>query len=162
MYRYAVGLDLGGTTIKAALVERNRGLLFETTWPTYADEGPDQVILRIGDLVEELIAQSPARGIAGIGIGSPGAINWERTSVSHPPNFPGWTEIDLRKVLSARFGKQTPVIVENDANAAGLGSAHYGAGVPYDSFIMITLGTGVGGAIIYQNKIFRGTTGGAG
>jgi glucokinase len=54
------------------------------------------------------------------------------------------------------------VIVENDANVAGLGSAHYGAGKPYDSFIMVTLGTGVGGAIIYHNRIFRGSTGGAG
>lgn len=162
MHRYAVGLDLGGTSIKAALVERNRGTLYETTRPTYAEEGPDQVIERISEIVEELVIQSPTNAIAGIGIGSPGAINWERTSVSHPPNFPGWTEIDLRDVLSANFGKMIPVIVENDANVAGLGSAHYGVGVPFDSFIMITLGTGVGGAIIYQNKIFRGTTGGAG
>ncbi|NKN80860.1 ROK family protein, partial [Weissella cibaria] len=88
--RYAVGVDLGGTSIKAALVEQGQGLVRETTRPTYAEEGPQQVITRLGDIVEELIEAAPDHEIAGVGIGSPGAINWERTTVSHPPNFPGW------------------------------------------------------------------------
>ncbi len=160
--RFAVGVDLGGTSIKAALVERGRGLVYETNRPTYAEEGPQRIIERIGDIVEELIEKAPEQRIAGIGIGSPGAINWERTTVSHPPNFPGWETINLHEALQARFGEKMHVFVENDANVAGLGSAHYGAGKPFDSFIMVTLGTGVGGAIIYQNKIFRGATGAAG
>jgi len=162
MNPFAVGVDLGGTSIKAALVERDRGLIHEVTHPTYAEEGPERVIERIGDVVEALIAEAPGRAIAGVGIGSPGAINWERTTVSHPPNFPGWETINLRDRLGERLGRHTVVLVENDANVAGLGSAHYGAGKPHPSFLMVTLGTGVGGAIIYRNRIFRGTTGAAG
>ncbi|WP_457652003.1 ROK family protein [Rhodocaloribacter sp.] len=162
MNPFAVGVDLGGTSIKAALVERDRGLIHEVTRPTYAEEGPERVIERIGEVVETLIAEAPGRAIAGVGIGSPGAINWERTTVSHPPNFPGWETINLRDRLGERLGRHTVVLVENDANVAGLGSAHYGAGKPYPSFLMVTLGTGVGGAIIYRNKIFRGATGAAG
>ena len=162
MDNYAVGVDLGGTNIKASLVERDQGLVNEVTYPTEADLGPDHIIGRLAEAVLELKAKAPDRQIAGIGLGSPGTINWERTTVSYPANFPGWETIDLRQALRKQTKESNmPVLVENDASAAALGSAHYGAGAPFDSFIMITLGTGVGGAIIYQNKIFRGSTGGA-
>ena len=69
---------------------------------------------------------------------------------------------DVKAALLPYLGVALPIFVENDANVAALGSAHYGAGIPHDHFIMITLGTGVGGAIIYDNRIFRGATGGAG
>ncbi|MCG8605479.1 ROK family protein, partial [bacterium] len=161
MERYAVGVDLGGTRIKAALVQQNHGLIRLTARDTNAEKGPLHVINRITEIVEDLMLAAPGGTIAGIGIGAPGAINWERTSIRNPPNIPGWTEIDLKDVLCERFGEDKQVIVENDANVAGLGSAHYGVGRPHDSFIMVTLGTGVGGAIIYQNRIFRGATGGA-
>lgn len=162
MRRHAVGVDLGGTSIKAALVEEGVGMLHETTRPTYAEEGPARVIERIAEIIHELSALAPKGAIDGVGIGAPGAINWERTSVRNPPNIPGWVEIDLREALQDLLGDRLPVVVENDANVAGLGCAHYGAGLPFESFIMVTLGTGVGGAIIYRNHIFRGTTGGAG
>jgi glucokinase len=100
--------------------------------------------------------------VVGVGLGAPGSINWDRTCVIYPPNLPGWEIVDLRKELHRRLKGDFPIFVENDANLAALGSAHYGVGRPYDAFIMITLGTGVGGAIIYENKIFRGTTGAAG
>ena len=159
---YAVGIDLGGTTIKAALVEREEGFVARKRLPTEAEKGPEHIIDQIAALAHEMTSQAPDRMIAGIGVGSPGAINWDRTTVTKPPNFPGWDRIDLRAALRERFQeKDLPVLVENDANAAGLGSAFYGAGQPFSSFIMATLGTGVGGAIIHENRIFRGTTGGA-
>ncbi|MEX0601143.1 MAG: ROK family protein [Rhodothermales bacterium] len=161
-YRYAVGIDLGGTRIKAALVERDKGSVYEIAQETEAEHGPDHVLDRIGELVRKIDAETPDLPLSGIGIGAPGAINWERTSVIYPPNLPGWEVVDIRQELSARLNDGRPVFVENDANLAGLGSAHYGMGRPFPSFIMITLGTGVGGAIIYNNKIFRGTTGAAG
>lgn len=159
--RFAVGVDLGGTNIKAALVEHGQGIIVETSVSTDADKGPNHVINRIAEVVRSMAAQAPEHTIAGVGIGAPGTINWERTTCTTPPNFPGWDVINLRDVLCQKLGQALPVIVENDANVAGLGSAHYGAGLAFDSFIMVTLGTGVGGAIIYQNKIFRGSTGGA-
>lgn len=162
MASYAVGIDLGGTNLKAALVHRTEGLCCETSLPTQASEGPDAVLQRIIEIADAMKAEMPSgNAFAGIGIGSPGAIDWERTTVSQPPNLPGWQTVNMKAALQDAFGA-VPVVVENDANVAGLGSAYYGAGQPHDSFVMITLGTGVGGAIIYQNKIFRGSTGAAG
>jgi len=160
MSAYAVGIDLGGTNLKAALVHREDGILETTRRPTDADKGPEYVVESIATLAEHMIDSAPDSAVEGIGIGSPGTINWERTTVTQPPNLPGWDVVNVRDELQARLGT-LPVIVENDANVAGLGSAFFGAGRAHDSFIMVTLGTGVGGAIIYRNQIFRGSTGGA-
>jgi glucokinase len=161
MSRFAVGIDLGGTNIKAALVERGKGIVREASTPTEAEQGPEHVLDRIAENVRNL-ERHAEDDIAGIGIGAPGTINWERTTCTAPPNFPRWDVVNIKEALCQRLQRTLPVVVENDANVAGLGSAHYGAGRPHDAFIMVTLGTGVGGAIIYENKIFRGTTGGAG
>ncbi len=158
---YAVGIDLGGTRIKGALVSRSEGLLQAEARDTDASGGPVVVLDNIAALVSDLLGSSPTE-ICGIGVGSPGIINWDRTTVSHPPNLPGWGTVHLGEALSSRLDSPKIVLVENDANLAGLGSAHYGAGKQFDSFFMVTLGTGVGGAIIYQNRIFRGASGGAG
>lgn len=162
MSAHAVGIDLGGTNLKGALVERHEGLLERIERPTNASEGPEHIVGQIGALVETLMGFTSNNSIAGIGIGAPGAVNWDRTTVSRPPNFPGWDSVNLRSALRSHLGRDLPVVVENDANVAALGSAFHGSGQPFDSFIMVTLGTGVGGGIIYQNKIFRGSTGGAG
>jgi glucokinase len=159
MSSYAVGIDLGGTNLKAALVHRENGIVEITQRRTEADQGPEHVVDRIATLADHMRDGAP-NGIVGIGIGSPGAINWERTTVSRPPNLPGWDTLNLQSLLQDHLG-DVSVIVENDANVAALGSAFYGAGRSYDSFIMVTLGTGVGGGIIYRNQIFRGSTGGA-
>jgi len=161
MPNYAVGIDLGGTNLKTAIVDRDDGIVERTSRPTEAEKGPDHVVNRIADAAQDMMDAVPDASISGIGIGSPGTIDWERTTVTQPPNFPGWTEVDLQHALRVRLG-EVDVVVENDANVAGFGSAYYGAGQPHDSFLMVTLGTGVGGAIIYQNRIFRGSTGAAG
>ncbi len=161
MASYAVGVDLGGTNLKAALVDRDTGIIERAECPTEADQGPKHVADQIAAIVVEMMDAAPSSPVQGIGIGAPGAVNWERTTVSKPPNFEDWTSVNLRSALQTRLDTSLPVIVENDANVAALGSAFYGAGQDPDSFIMVTLGTGVGGGIIYQNKIFRGSTGGA-
>lgn len=162
MSTHAVGVDLGGTNLKAALVHREEGIVERTQRPTEADRGPEHVEDSIATIAAEMMDTAPSDSIAGVGIGAPGAVNWERTTVSKPPNFQGWTSVNLCSALQSRLDSSLSVIVENDANVAALGSAFYGAGRAVDSFIMVTLGTGVGGGIIYQNKIFRGSTGGAG
>lgn len=159
MTPHAIGVDLGGTNLKAALVDRDEGIVKRMKHPT--EEGPEYIQDQIASIAEDLIDAAPTRSVAGIGIGAPGAVNWERTTVSKPPNFEDWGSVNLRSSLQSRLSDTLPVIVENDANVAALGSAFYGAGQHTDSFIMVTLGTGVGGGIIYQNKIFRGSTGGA-
>src|SRR5690606_6940737 len=128
------GVDLGGTMIKAALVERTAGIFDEVTCLTDAELGPAAVLDRIADVVRQLQALAPTHALEGVGIGAPGAINWERTSVLYPPNLPRWGVVDLCAELRARLGPETRVFVENDANLAGLGSAFYSAGRPFDSF----------------------------
>ena len=162
MRQLAVGVDLGGTFIKAALVSSESGIVTQLSCDTDAHRGPSVVLDRVASLVNELLTSEHANEIVGIGIGTPGVVNWERSSVSRPPNFKDWEIVFFGDELDSRLDKKLGCIVENDANAAGLGSAHYGVGRPFDSFIMITLGTGVGGSIIYNNRIFRGSTGGAG
>lgn len=162
MSEFAIGIDLGGTNLKGAAVSRDDGILSQQSVATRAHMGPEAVLDAIAALVAHL-ADELDRPISGVGIGSPGTINWARTTVGHPPNLPGWTSINVVDAIRERLDRpHLLVIVENDANVAGLGSAFFGAGRDFDSFIMVTLGTGVGGAIIYRNRIFRGTTGGAG
>lgn len=160
---YAVGIDLGGTHLRAALVKRGEGFVERARIDTGAEGGPDRVLDRVADLARQMLRAAPEGEVAGLGMGSPGTINWARTTVSHPPNLPGWKEVNVEAALRERLERpDLRVIVGNDANVAGLGSAFYSIGRPHDSFLMVTLGTGVGGAIIYQNRVFRGATGGAG
>lgn len=158
MAELAIGIDLGGTNLKGGLVHRDKGLLESVQIKTEAHRGPDHVVQRIAEVVDSLLQKADT--IVGIGVGSPGTISLDRRSVNNPPNFPGWQKVDLADILEERF--EHPAIVENDANAAGLGSAYFGAGKNFSSFIMVTLGTGVGGAIIHEGKLFRGMYGGAG
>src|SRR5690606_40121765 len=112
-----VGVDLGGTSIKAGLVDSQTGLLRSVSKSTEAFEGPDHVLDRVAQAIRELDSE---QGYAGIGIGSPGAVNLARTTVSSPPNFPGWHTRNLSEALQQRLGREVPVLVENDANVAAL------------------------------------------
>ncbi len=158
--RTAIGIDLGGTSIKAALLSEKEGLLDEAIVPTGAEKGSDVVLEQLAGLVKGFL--DTHSDVVGVGVGFPGAVNWERTIASHPVNISGWGNVNVGNAINERLGTDLKVVIENDANAAALGSARFGAGRDFDSFIMITLGTGVGGAIIYQNRIFRGSTGAAG
>ncbi|MCH8558904.1 MAG: ROK family protein [Balneolia bacterium] len=155
----SVGIDLGGTNIKAALVHREKGILKQISVPTDADSGLEATLDRLGRVATEVSAEVKD-DVAGVGIGAPGMISLDRKSVQNPPNLPGWDVVPLADEITKRTGLKC--LVENDANLMALGSARYGSGRPFENFIMITLGTGVGGGIIIDNKIFRGATGAAG
>lgn len=162
MKKIAVGVDLGGTAIKAGLVNPQGKILRDTTVPAEANQGPTHVIKQIIKSVHQLIDGSSykKRDYAGIGVGSPGSVDLDGGTVKYPPNFPGWTVVRLGDALHKEFGLH--VEVDNDANAAAVGEAKLGAGIGHKDFIMVTLGTGVGGGLILNGKIFRGTFGGAG
>ncbi len=165
---HAVGIDLGGTNLKVALVERTEGIVRQAVLPTEAQHGPERVLDRIVEGVARVVQGFEAHGhVEGIGIGAPGVVSLDRATVSKPPNVPGWDSVHLGDELGPRLRAAGidvagPIVAENDANAAALGSAFYGSGRPFDSFVMVTLGTGVGGAIVVDNRLFRGTTGAAG
>lgn len=156
----AVGVDLGGTAVKVGLVHRGGEIIDSTHRETDANLGPGHVLDEIVDGIRSLLKRK--RKLVGIGIGAPGSVTLDRTTVIQPPNFPGWQTVNLSEEIGNALEYKWPVIVDNDANVAALGSAFFGAGRSFDSFIMVTLGTGVGGAIIHNKKLFRGTTGAAG
>lgn len=157
--KYAVGVDLGGTSIKMGLVSDKGKILDKISLETMAEKGPEKVIFQIKKGIKELSAVKRAT-VSGIGVGSPGVVSTKKGTVENPPNFPGWGKINLGRLLEKEFGKE--VFVENDANAAAVGELIFGAGKKFDSFIMVTLGTGVGGGIISKRKLYRGEFGAAG
>ena len=164
---FAVGVDLGGTNLKVALVERDAGIVRRTSVETDADDGPDRVLDRIADehprrrrgAARRCAPRRHRRRRAGLGDDGPhdGALAAQPARLGHGPRRPS-----APGRASTACPLDGPIRVENDANVAGLGSAFYGVGAAYPTFIMVTLGTGMGGAIIVDGRLFRGTTGAAG
>jgi glucokinase len=170
MPSWAIGIDLGGTNIKTAVVDEAEGIMFEDTQPTDAGSGPDGVVRQLALVAADHYQRASeildAGTFAGIGVGAPGAVDSLRGTLSYPPNLPGWGRYNLRDHLHLRLeethGITASVLIENDANAAAYGEAVYGGGNVFRDFMMVTLGTGVGGGIILDRKLYRGPNGTAG
>lgn len=156
--KYGIGVDLGGTSVKFGLVNSDGKIKKKFSLETNAAKGPDAVIDQIKVGVAQLI--NTKHKIVGIGIGTPGLVIKKKGTVENPPNFKGWESVPLGNIIKKEFNKK--VYVENDANAAAIGELIFGAGKKFENFVMITLGTGVGGGIIINKKIYRGESGGAG
>lgn len=152
-----VGVDLGGTQIRAVLAAHDGEILARDQRLTLADEGPEAVIERIVESIRLVVGGNE---IAGIGVGAPGPTDAHRGIVLMGPNLPGWKHVDLRAALAEPFG--TPVFVGNDANLAGLAEYRFGAGRGVKHMIYITQSTGVGGGIIVGGKLLVGSRGLAG
>jgi len=157
--KYAIGVDLGGTSIKLGIVSETGKLIEKISVKTEAEKGPEKVIEKITHSIRDLTQESKYN-INGIGIGCPGVVTPGKGIVENPPNFPGWNRVNIGKIISKEF--KQPVFVDNDANAAAIGELTFGSGKKYNSFIMITLGTGVGGGIVIDKKIYHGDFGAAG
>ncbi len=155
---FAIGIDLGGTNIKAGAVDKSGKILFKTSIPTEAELGYKHVIKQIVKASKIVIEKAGQPD--GVGIGAPGVVDFKTGEVKSPPNIPGWGNVNLKKILEKEL--RIRAVVENDANAAAIGEYIYGAGKQNGTFIMVTLGTGVGGGIFFNGKLFRGETGGAG
>ncbi len=153
----SIGIDLGGTNIKAAVVDQNKGILEKLSVTTEAEKGKEHVFDRINSVVERLMEKTDADP-KGIGMGVPGMVDLARKVVRNCPNL-GWEIAYAADEVEKRTGLSC--IIDNDANLAALGSSRFGVGREFDSLIMLTLGTGVGGGIILNRKLYRGTTGAA-
>lgn len=155
-----LGIDIGGTGIKAAIVDERGNILHHSETPTCATEGGTQILDRVKRLAVSL-AEKAGTQVAGCGVGSAGRIDHRRGQVIFASgNLPGWTGTSLGPELSRALGM--PVSVDNDVNAAAIGEAWIGAGKGTADFLMLTLGTGVGGAIMIGGKLWRGARWGAG
>lgn len=157
--KYAIGVDLGGTNIKIGIVSDKGKLVKNISVKTEADGGPKKVISNILKGIDLILVKNKFR-IQGIGIGCPGVVSIKKGIVENAPNLPGWKNVKLGPIIKNKFGYK--VHLENDANAAAIGELIFGAGKKIESFVMVTLGTGVGGGIVFNKKIFRGEFGAAG
>jgi glucokinase len=142
------GVDLGGTNIKAALVDDEGRIVAFHTEPTHADRGPEDAAARMGEAVHVLARQArvTTAEIAAVGLGSPGPLDLQAGTIVRAGNLVGWDNFPLRDRVAAHCG--LPVTFANDANAAAFGEFWVGAARAYDSLALLTLGTGVGGGII--------------
>jgi glucokinase len=156
---FKIGVDMGATTIKAGVVDRNGKILDQTKLNTMADKGPDAVLKQMVLSIRDLLSRRAQSGCLGIGIGSPGVVTGDGV-VRYPPNFSKWTEVNVVKNLRKTF--RLPIFIENDANAAAMGEAMHGVARKCKDFLFVIWGTGVGGGIILDGKIYRGPHGGAG
>jgi glucokinase len=157
-----VGVDLGGTNLRTALLSPDGNVLDKHKEATHASAGWKQVVARlVGNIQrQQKIADQKGLTVVGAGVGAPGVIRMDQGIVVKSPNFPDWNNLPLKEELERAL--HIPVFIENDANAAALGEQWLGAGRGINSMILLTLGTGVGGGIVLNNLIWQGADGMAG
>ncbi len=154
--------DVGGTNIRTALLDAEGEFLSSLKRPTLAHKGREALIGRLVQMFKDTLKGSGVsiRKVAGIGVGFPGPLDVERGIVFNPPNLKGWQEVHLKDILEEEMGR--PVVLENDANAAALGEYWRGAGRGVGSLVCLTLGTGVGGGLVLEGRVWHGAKGIAG
>lgn len=157
---YSIGLDLGGTNLRAAAVDRQGVLLEKVSGKTAYSAGREAILGEIVDQISTLRSRCGTASLAGIGVAVPGFILLREGVIRNSNNLASLENFPIRDEISRRLG--APVILENDANAAALGEKWIGAGREVNDLVMLTLGTGVGGGIISDGRILRGYLGMAG
>lgn len=159
MNSVVVGIDLGGTNVKTAVVARNGRMRGKDSRPSRADDGLDAVVDTMVASVEQALENAGAdpSDMLAVGVGAPGPMNWRTGIVFSPPNLPGWKDVPLADIMSERL--KVPAYVDNDANVACWGEFWSGAGTEVDSMVCLTLGTGVGGGIVVDGRLVRGIDG---
>ena len=183
---HSIGVDLGGTDIKAGLVSSTGDISCRVVVPTDVETGgPKVVASRIAEAVRQVLVKAETENgnshqqeptvdshscEIGVGLGSPGLIIAETGVVHFSPNFPGWSDIPLVTYVNAELAKLQPLKkykpilrgMDNDVNAMTLGELHHGAGVGYNNLVALTLGTGVGGGVVINGMVYHGSQNTAG
>jgi glucokinase len=160
MARYSIGVDLGGTNLRAAAITEQGEVLDKITGRTNLDAGRDAVLQEIAGRIIELRQRQRGGELAGVGIGVPGFIRMDEGIIVGSNNLPELEGVPVRDEIEKRLG--AAVILENDANAAALGEKWMGAGRDVNDLVLLTLGTGVGGGIICGGRVLHGAVGMAG
>lgn len=153
---YYLGIDLGGTNIKAGVVDDAGRPLSAVSLETDAERGPEAGLKTLAEAGRRAVAASGIGwdAIVGVGLGSPGTMDIRAGMLLDPPNLPGWDNLPIRDRLAEALGK--PTVLQNDANAAAYGEYWAGAGRGCESLAMFTLGTGIGCGIVHQGRIIEG------
>lgn len=151
---HAIGVDIGGTKIAAGVVDEEGNILAQTRRATEPDDASS-----IDRAVAEVYAElSATHEVGAIGVAAAGFVNSARSTVLFAPNI-AWRDYPLRERVRALIDDDVRVVVENDANAAGWAEFRFGAGREVDDMVMLTVGTGLGGALIVDGKLVRGAWG---
>ncbi len=170
--KYSIGIDLGGTDIKGGVLSSDGKLMYRTVVSTHVNDGAKAIAKRITQMILQVCSQIQSQTnynqlttneIIGIGLGSPGLILAESGIIHFSPNFPGWSDIPILDYVAAELGNiKIPLYIDNDVNAMVLGELYHGAGVGYENIVGLTLGTGVGGGIVLNRKVYHGSWNSAG
>lgn len=154
---YAIGIDLGGTSVKYALIDNEGVFHFQGKLPSMADVSAEAVVGQLIAAVNEVkgVAEKEGYKIEGIGIGTPGIVDsTNRVVLGGAENIKGWENLPLANRIEAETG--LPALLGNDANLMGLGETMHGAGRGATHVVFLTIGTGIGGAVVIDGKLFNG------
>ncbi len=162
MRNFRIGVDVGGTNVKIALVDNEGKIEYSNSVNTRAEMGYEYTIGNIKQAINDLLKESGVdkSAVEGIGFGFPGQIDYKNGIVRELPNIPGWTNVPIAKIMEDEFGIKTRV--DNDVRCAALGELKYGAGQGCQNLLCLTVGTGIGSAIITNGKLVRGASNVAG
>ncbi len=156
--KYAIGIDIGGTNIKYGLCSSEGEILNQDSFETPAEASKDEILKRIAEKTKECIrdAKDAGNGVAAIGVGTPGSVDVQRGFLMGlTPNFKHWRDVPIGEYLEKELF--LPVSVDNDANLMAYGEYTWGTGSDKKNAVCITLGTGIGGGIIIDGEIYRGS-----
>ena len=154
----AIGIDVGGTSIKGATIKENGEILDRFSMPVDKSLPPEETIGKLCELVNQTLKEHPYKEkVVGIGIGIPGTFNNETGVIVNCVNLPTWKGFHLKEFIESKVHLYTKLV--NDADAAALAEAKFGAGKNYNYVLMLTLGTGVGGGIVINKNLVNGYLG---
>lgn len=149
----SIGIDFGGTSVKLGVCKGGDLLCTDDPIPTASFAGPQALIGEMAGRAAKLRKTYP--GIAAIGVGVPGLVDFERGYIHELTNVPGWKHVPLKAILSEKTG--LPTVVENDANAMCYAEFRYGAARGLKNVVALTMGTGIGGGLVLDGKMYRGS-----
>lgn len=157
MQQIAIGIDLGGTQVRAALIDERGNILARAEERTEADAGPQRVLGQIRGLTDGLLAASGPARVVGIGVSTPGPIDTVKGIARDIPTLAGFADFPLKTELQKQFA--FPVCLENDGIAAAIGEWQFGAGRGRENLVYVTVSTGIGGGIVADGRVLRGRKG---
>jgi len=157
-----IGIDVGGTNIKIALVDENGKIIYSNSVPTYAKMGYEYTVNNIKQSIRDLMKETNTneKSIEGIGFDFPGQVDYKTGVVKLAPNIPGWVNVPIASMIEEEFN--IPTKIDNDVRCAALGELKFGAGQGCENFVCITVGTGIGSGLVINGKLVRGASNAAG